>query len=177
MISSVCWRMKAILYIINSYSKHVALARHTNWAVRCSFSLLSRLACQSVSVFLSRRMMWEVIIEQVPQSNLQRLRISQTYTRALQFFMSKWIPRKWNLAWYLRSRSIDTRECLRYYSTSFLCLHLTLFWPRGSQLGRQVYETPESNSDSGVNFEDSGVNIKDSGVNFKDSGVYLTFFF
>ena len=43
--------------------------------------------------------------------------------------------------------------------------------PRGSQLGRQVYETPESNSDSGVNFEDSGVNIKDSGVNFKDSGV------
>ena len=45
--------------------------------------------------------------------------------------------------------------------------------PRGSQLGRQVYETPESNSDSGVNFEDSGVNIKDSGVNFKDSGVYF----
>ncbi len=45
--------------------------------------------------------------------------------------------------------------------------------PRGSQLGRQVYETPESVSDSGVNFEDSGVNIKDSGVNFKDSGVYL----
>jgi hypothetical protein len=42
---------------------------------------------------------------------------------------------------------------------------------RGSQLGRQVYETPESVSDSGVNFEDSGVNIKDSGVNFKDSGV------
>ena len=44
-------------------------------------------------------------------------------------------------------------------------------YPRGSQLGRQVYETPESVSDSGVNFEDSGVNIKDSGVNFKDSGV------
>ena len=44
---------------------------------------------------------------------------------------------------------------------------------RGSQLGRQVYETPEFDSDSGVNFEDSGVNIKDSGVNFKDSGVYL----
>ncbi len=44
-------------------------------------------------------------------------------------------------------------------------------FPRGSQLGRQVYETPESVSDSGVNFEDSGVNIKDSGVNFKDSGV------
>ena len=44
---------------------------------------------------------------------------------------------------------------------------------RGSQLGRQVYETPESDYDSGVNFEDSGVNIKDSGVNFKDSGVYL----
>ena len=43
--------------------------------------------------------------------------------------------------------------------------------PRGSQLGRQVYETPESDNDSGVNFEDSGVNIKDSGVNFKDSGV------
>jgi hypothetical protein len=38
--------------------------------------------------------------------------------------------------------------------------------PRGWQLGRQVYETPESDSDSGVNFEDSGVNIKDSGVNF-----------
>jgi hypothetical protein len=45
--------------------------------------------------------------------------------------------------------------------------------PRGLQLGRQVYETPESDSDSGVNFEDSGVNIKDSGVNFKDSGVYF----
>jgi hypothetical protein len=44
-------------------------------------------------------------------------------------------------------------------------------YTRGSQLGRQVYETPESVSDSGVNFEDSGVNIKDSGVNFKDSGV------
>ena len=44
---------------------------------------------------------------------------------------------------------------------------------RGSQLGRQVYETPESDSDSGVNFEDSGVNIKDSGVNFKDSDVYF----
>ena len=45
--------------------------------------------------------------------------------------------------------------------------------PRGSQLGRQVYETPETDSDSGVNFEDSGVNFKDSGVNFKDSGVYF----
>ncbi len=45
--------------------------------------------------------------------------------------------------------------------------------PRGSQLGRQVYETPELDSDSGVNFEDSGVNIKDSGVNFKDSGIYF----
>jgi hypothetical protein len=44
---------------------------------------------------------------------------------------------------------------------------------RGSQLGRQVYETPEWDSDSGVNFEVSGVNIKDSGVNFKDSGVYF----
>ena len=50
----------------------------------------------------------------------------------------------------------------------------TMKWyTRGSQLGRQVYETPEFDSDSGVNFEDSGVNIKDSGVNFKDSGVYL----
>ncbi len=48
---------------------------------------------------------------------------------------------------------------------------LSIQKPRGSQLGRQVYETPESFSDSGVNFEDSGVNIKDSGVNFKDSGV------
>jgi hypothetical protein len=48
---------------------------------------------------------------------------------------------------------------------------LLLEFPRGSQLGRQVYETPESDPDSGVNFEDSGVNIKDSGVNFKDSGV------
>jgi hypothetical protein len=46
-----------------------------------------------------------------------------------------------------------------------------MFLTRGSQLGRQVYETPESDNDSGVNFEDSGVNIKDSGVNFKDSGV------
>ncbi len=33
---------------------------------------------------------------------------------------------------------------------------------RGSQLGRQVYETPESVSDSGVNIKDSGI----SGVNF-----------
>jgi hypothetical protein len=49
----------------------------------------------------------------------------------------------------------------------------TVFFARGSQLGRQVYETPESDPDSGVNFEDSGVNIKDSGVNFKDSGVYF----
>jgi hypothetical protein len=30
---------------------------------------------------------------------------------------------------------------------------------RGSQLGRQVYETPESVSDSGVNIKDSGVNF------------------
>jgi hypothetical protein len=51
--------------------------------------------------------------------------------------------------------------------------HRLLFSARGSQLGRQVYETPEFDSDSGVNFEDSGVNIKDSGVNFKDSGVYF----
>ena len=42
----------------------------------------------------------------------------------------------------------------------------TLFKSRGWQVGRQVYETPESDSDSGINFEDSGVNIKDSGVNF-----------
>jgi hypothetical protein len=49
----------------------------------------------------------------------------------------------------------------------------TIFIPRGSQLGRQVYETPESDYDSGVNFEDSVVNIKDSGVNFKDSGVNI----
>jgi hypothetical protein len=47
------------------------------------------------------------------------------------------------------------------------------FSTRGSQLGRKVYETPESDSDSGVNFEDSIVNIKDSGVNFKDSDVYF----
>jgi hypothetical protein len=51
-----------------------------------------------------------------------------------------------------------------------LCISICLA-PRGSQLGRQVYETPESVSDSGVNFEDSGVNIKDFGVNFKNSGV------
>ena len=47
------------------------------------------------------------------------------------------------------------------------------FSTRGSQLGSKVYETPESDSDSGVNFEDSIVNIKDSGVNFKDSDVYF----
>ncbi len=52
-----------------------------------------------------------------------------------------------------------------------LLLLAWLLFTRGWQLGRQVYETPESDSDSGVNFEDSGVNIKDSGVNFKDSGV------
>ena len=52
-----------------------------------------------------------------------------------------------------------------------MLLKYSSLFPRGSQLGRQVYETPESDADSGVNFEDSGVNIKDSGVNFKDSGV------
>ena len=41
-------------------------------------------------------MMWEVIIEQVPQSNLQNWEYLK-HTQALQFFMSKWIPRKWNL--------------------------------------------------------------------------------
>jgi hypothetical protein len=56
--------------------------------------------------------------------------------------------------------------------TKFFCQRLN----HQDEHERMLYETPESNSDSGVNFEDSGVNIKDSGVNFKDSGVYLTFF-
>jgi hypothetical protein len=54
---------------------------------------------------------------------------------------------------------------IRFVPSIFLLtLNKSAFKPRGSQLGRQVYETPESVSDSGVNFEDSGVNIKDSGI-------------
>ena len=86
-ISSVCWK-SLILLLIHIQNTSLSLATRTElFVVRCSFSLLSRLACQSVSGFLSRRMMWEVIIEQVPQSNLQRLGISQTYSSTSIFYV------------------------------------------------------------------------------------------